>query len=472
MLTKQPEIVEKELWDHYSELPNPSWYEYKENKNMNELQDLSKMIVELNNSTSTNEKISVLEQYKDNTDVCRLLEYTHSQFKQFNVTPANCEKKSELITPTVHLSIFALLNDLHDRTITGNNAIGAVNSFTKKHPEHKELVYRILNRNLKTRVGTSVINRVIPNCIPVFNVALAQKYEAVSKNVDFENQEWFASRKLDGVRCITIVDVNGNVNCYSRAGKEFITLDKIRTDVSAMGLRGVVFDGEVCLVGEDGNEDFQGIMKQIKRKNHTIEKPVYKLFDYISLDEFNQCEGNIPLASRLMVLRQELVTARVSKELPLNTLDLLEQDFIEHESMFEEMVSHATEQGWEGLMLRKNSNYCGKRNKDLLKVKKFHDAEYKVVDLESKKLRVVDTQTNKEIEEDMLSAVMVQHKGNIVRVGSGFSIEQRRMYHAEPSKIVGKTITVRYFEESKNQNGEYSLRFPVIKYVFENERDV
>jgi|TARA_B110000908_G_C9842511_1_gene266273 hypothetical protein len=27
---KEPEIVEKELWDHYSELPNPSWYEFKE----------------------------------------------------------------------------------------------------------------------------------------------------------------------------------------------------------------------------------------------------------------------------------------------------------------------------------------------------------------------------------------------------------------------------------------------------------
>ena len=178
--------------------------------------------------------------------------------------------------------------------------------FTKKYPEYKELVYKILNRNLKTRVGTSVINRVIPNCIPVFNVALAQKYEAVAKNVDFEKQEWFASRKLDGIRCITIVDANGNVNTYSRAGKEFTTLDKIRTDISAMGLRGVVFDGEVCLVDEDGNEDFQGIMKEIKRKNHTIEKPVYKLFDYISLDEFNQCEGNVPLALRLNIMRQEL----------------------------------------------------------------------------------------------------------------------------------------------------------------------
>lgn len=24
------EIVQRELWDHYSELPNPAWYEYKE----------------------------------------------------------------------------------------------------------------------------------------------------------------------------------------------------------------------------------------------------------------------------------------------------------------------------------------------------------------------------------------------------------------------------------------------------------
>ena len=30
MSEKKPEIVERELWDHYSELPNPSWYEYKE----------------------------------------------------------------------------------------------------------------------------------------------------------------------------------------------------------------------------------------------------------------------------------------------------------------------------------------------------------------------------------------------------------------------------------------------------------
>ena len=25
---KTAEIVDKEMWDHYSELPNPAWYEY------------------------------------------------------------------------------------------------------------------------------------------------------------------------------------------------------------------------------------------------------------------------------------------------------------------------------------------------------------------------------------------------------------------------------------------------------------
>jgi len=30
-------IVEKEMWDHYSELPNPAWYEYKNKEEMNKI---------------------------------------------------------------------------------------------------------------------------------------------------------------------------------------------------------------------------------------------------------------------------------------------------------------------------------------------------------------------------------------------------------------------------------------------------
>ena len=33
--------------------------------------------------------------------------------------------------------------------------------------------------------------------------------------------------------------------------------------------------------------------------------------------------------------------------------------------------------------------------------------------------------------------------------------------------IIGKMITVQYFEETYNQNGGISLRFPTVKHIFE-----
>ena len=66
----------------------------------------------------------------------------------------------------------------------------------------------------------------------------------------------------------------------------------------------------------------------------------------------------------------------------------------------------------------------------------------------------------------------IKHKENIVNVGSGFSFNQREYYKENPNEIIGKTITVQYFEESQNQNGEFSLRFPVVKCIYENGRDV
>ncbi|MFY7883302.1 MAG: hypothetical protein ACOVOV_00510, partial [Dolichospermum sp.] len=59
-----------------------------------------------------------------------------------------------------------------------------------------------------------------------------------------------------------------------------------------------------------------------------------------------------------------------------------------------------------------------------------------------------------------------------VQVGSGFSHEQKRFYFENPNEILGKQITVQYFEETKNQNGGISLRFPTVKAIYENGRDV
>jgi len=134
------------------------------------------------------------------------------------------------------------------------------------------------------------------------------------------------------------------------------------------------------------------------------------------------------------------------------------------------LIKNAAELGWEGLMLRKDVDYKSGRSNNLLKVKQFHDAEYTVQSVETGIFRVIIN--GKEIEEMMLTNINILHKGYNVSVGSGFSIEQRRKYFKNPELLIGKTVTVKYFMESKDKNGNLSLRFPTIKHIFENDRDV
>jgi DNA ligase-1 len=51
------------------------------------------------------------------------------------------------------------------------------------------------------------------------------------------------------------------------------------------------------------------------------------------------------------------------------------------------------------------------------------------------------------------------------------SIDMRRLWTKDPSLILGKTITVKYFEETIDKNGNKSLRFPTLKTIHGIERN-
>jgi DNA ligase-1 len=311
-----------------------------------------------------------------------------------------------------------------------------------------------------------MINKVKPGLIPTFDVALAKAFdEKTQKKVIWEDR-WFVSRKLDGVRCLTVIDANGEPKFFSRQGKEFLTLDNLKTDIKALGLKNTVLDGEVCILNETGDEDFAGIIKEIKRKDHTIATPFYWMFDMLDMQDFNSKTSEVTFGQRIADLNALFNTSKLKLYSPL-LIGVLEQK-IGNDQVFSEMMAESKAGGWEGLMLRKNETYKGKRSTDILKVKQMFDDEYIVVDLENDIHRVIVD--GSEVEELMLKNVIIEHKGNQVRVGSGFSHEQRRHYFENPNEILGKQITVQYFEESQSKSGEYSLRFPVIKAVYDGVR--
>ena len=427
-----------------------------------QFQNTLDFMTQMKDTSSVLDKVALLEATDDVTR--QVLFWTYNPYKQFHVGVDNLKKRKDLTADTCdYEDLFDLLTALDAREITGHEALAQTNAFIRDNPAIEEMVYLIFDRNLKIRASEKLINRACDNLIPTFDVALANSYdEKTAKKVDFENQVWVVSRKLDGVRCLVMVDENGHATSWARSGKQFQTLRKVEEEIEALGVTNVVYDGEMCLVDEHGNEDFQSMMKQIRRKDHTVENGLFQIFDMIDLPDFQAGVSEDGFLTRLGRLADTLREAD-----PKHLAILGQQRLTDHED-FQKWRQEAQDAGWEGLMLRLDTTYKGKRSKDILKVKTMHDAEYRVKGYDAGPFRYV--MDGREVEEVMLSNIVVEHKGNDVRVGSGFTIEQRQHLLKHPEDIMNKVVTVQYFEESQNQNGEFSLRFPVLKVIHGDER--
>ena len=397
-----------------------------------------------------------------------MLKWTYNPYTQFNVTSKTLKKRKDLMLSTKNLmlsenyeGILQLLYDLSERVVTGHLAISCVNEFIQNNKEYEELIYCIIDKNLKTRTDASLINKVYPKLVPQFNVALPKKYEDYMDKIDFINDDWYISRKLDGVRVVAKVK-NGNVKFFSREGKEFFTLGKVADEIkNILPNHSSVFDGEICLIDKNGNENFSGLMKLLRKKDFTIPNPKFKVFDILTHEEFEDEKGHTLFSDRCSFLKDLFGESKI--------LTYVKQKLVRSDAEVQAFLDYAITQGWEGAVLRKDAFYKGKRSSDVLKVKKFFDAEYIINDVEMNVMRIIED--GLEVNEEMLASIKIEHKNNIVSVGSGFNLEERRKYFKNPELIIGKTVTVKYFEETQNQKGEFSLRFPTKKHIHLYDRD-
>lgn len=436
-------------------------------KKENMLEKLIEMVEELSSTNSINAKVDIIKKYPE---LQKILTYIYDPFMKFNVTSKNVLKKNASQSATKKFTdIYSLLDALASREITGHAALGCIQNFVADlSKQDQEIVYLIIDKNLKCRIDASLINKAFPDLIPQFDVALAKSYDEYIDKIEIDANDpgnrWLASRKLDGVRVICIKK-GKNVNFYSREGNEFLTLSKVADEVLAKLNGDWVLDGEMCIVDDQGNEDFKAIVSQIKRKDFTIENPKYILFDMLTLPEFYGQETSEILSVRLDRLYYW------ENDTNLKFISIANQILLQNKARLDEMRNEIDE-NWEGLMIRKDVPYEGKRTKNLLKVKAFQDAEYVVTGIKTGPYQIVNTKTNRPEEIVTMTAVSILHKGNEVSVGSGFSLEERNRYFENPDLIVGKTISVRYFEESEDENGKLSLRFPTVKVIYGEGRDI
>lgn len=410
----------------------------------------------------------------------KLFHYVYDYDKQYYITSANIlkfKKKASYQAQVINnpwyfadsFTLWDLLDELSERVITGNLALTVVNEFLRVrqfNDEQQAVIFNIIDKDLKCGLSEVTINKVCGNIIKTYDVALADKFNPKKHTLD---SNWIIERKLDGVRC-NVVNKNGVIKCYSRQGKEITTLGNLIKELEGRLPNNTVLDGEVCLVDKNGLESFQGIMKEIKRKNHTIENPLLLAFDYLTLEEFENKQGTIKYTERMEMLKEWYnlqnwnTQNKVAKHLSIVNYEHYSPEVLLAWNL------RVKDYNWEGLMFRKDTGYEGKRTQNLLKYKMFNDAEYKVLAVEEGDAQeLID---GKMVKIKCVGNLVIEHRGNKVGVGTGLSLEQRKRWYQHPEEIIGKFVTIKFFEETQNQDGSWSLRFPVLKTIYEEERDI
>lgn len=442
------------------------------------LEKFEKVINELKDTNSANDKITILRKYINDGDICTMFKYTYNPFFKYGVTSANLKKLSNLEEFDI-IEMIDLLDKLRNRELTGNKAIAIVNGFINQNPTHRELLYDIFDRNLKIGMAVKQINKALGNIIPQFDVALAATYDEEWKD-KYGLSNYLIQRKCNGCRLVIILQFNKATNkveakAFSRKGIEFTTCDKVKEELikyynqSKYFGQDVVFDGECCLVDKDGKEDWNGIISEIKRKNFTMQNPKYIIFDFLTLDEFS----GLKASHDYMWRRDKMLRLffGFNEKQKFDYLDVIFTVPYTEEGKEKLIKQYVETDKWEGLIFRKNTSYKSGRSKDLIKFKLFRDAEYRVIDVEKTEKPMLNAEGKMEMVKCVGSLVFNLEDGTVCKVGSGLSDEQRIEFYNNPSEIIGKQIQVKYKERTKNADGTSSLQFPTLVHIFEEDRD-
>ena len=416
-------------------------------------EDLYNILCDISNSSGNKAKIEHLKCYKDNELLKKILYYCYEPSLNFGISKNNLEQILKNYSPTrkIDISLFQLLDILSQNNIN-NELRQLVFDFTYSNDVYASLLLkRILNRNIEIGLAEKGISKVFPNFISTFEVQLAEKFNEKLIN----NRVMYVTEKLDGIRAIYI---DGEFK--SRKGKIINGLDHIKDDIEKITPADIVLDGELVFVSKDSIDRDANFRITTKIVNSNMEKKLdiqYKVFDTLTVDEFKRGESYSLYSERRKILNRLDSNINTLQLKNISIVPLLAQTR-ELDEVYN-LLHNIEKTGSEGLMVNFNEPYKCKRHSGILKMKTMQS-----IDLE-----IIDVEEGQGENKGVLGNILVNYKDNIVAVGTGFSKHLRKVYWDNPNEIIGKIAEIQYFEESKNQQGKFSLRFPVFKCIREDK---
>lgn len=422
-----------------------------------DINKIYEIMTKISNESSKNGKEKILKDHKDDKDFIEALSFLLNPYIVTGLSTKKINKKvvyKEPIAIREITSLKELLEFLNENNSGRDKDILAVQEYIKTLDleELQTFVKKFVTKDLKLGISEKTVNKVYgEGTIPTFAVMLAESYE---KKKDKVKGKFYITLKLDGNRCIAIVE--DGVKFFTRKGQSIEGMVELEEQFKL--LPNGVYDGEILLINKDNlpsDELFRATQKVV-RKDGEKKNLEFHIFDVLTVDEFKKGKSKKTYEQRRNTL-DTVISTYITDDTP--NIKVLPVMYVgDDKEMIPAYASAVESQGYEGIMVNTaNGLYQSKRVNDLLKVKSMKTADLLVVSI----VEAIDGQF-----EGLLGRVNVEYKGGLVGVGSGFTLEERKRFISNPDEICGKIIEVQFFEESVDEKtGQPSLRFPVFKGI-------
>ena len=277
-------------------------------------------------------------------------------------------------------------------------------------------------------------------------------YPVSDKPIDY-TKPVFMQPKLDGVRCLIQYEIpfgfghipnSGKVVAYSRTGKEWKNIDHILQSLEHFfqANPNVILDGE--LYNHALKDDFEKIISCVRKQKPTPmdraeSRKLVQFHCYDIVDE------SLLFADRIQWLQTNLKPTYGIK-IVQTTKGICSND---QANAFQDLNLKA---GYEGSILRLNTEYQCKRSHSLRKFKDFHDAEAVLTDWVEGKGKRKGT---------IGKFMAIDSEGNTFGMPVMDNFKKLQTMFDEMKTWVGKEATFTYFERTKA--GSY--RHPLFKAI-------
>lgn len=341
---------------------------------------------------------------------------------------------------------------------TGSDtSIATIQNYLHKNPEYEEFLKRLFTKNLPIGVEAATINKVYgEEIIPVWEV---QQGYPIDKYKFKKGELIFASRKLNGVRGTYF---RGNI--ISRQAQKFKGLDHIVKDIEGIIGTDYAVDGELIRKNVDGLTDGQNFRETISIINSDgNDKSLIKfvVFDIVPVDEFEKdaCTEKYSVRKKRLLDLKNKIQKNGTQNIEVVQMVYEGTDVNDVYDWLDYAVKH----DWEGLVVNRQVPYRRTRHNGCLKVKRFYTVDLQITAIEEGQNRLDGT----------MGALVVDYKGNELRIGSGFDDATRTAVWANPDNYIGKIVEVKFKEKScDKKTGLESLQFPTFVRFRDDKNEV